>query len=77
MQNLKDNAMKLREDNVTLVSINDQAIMLDITNRCSYDPNETAFFYPKADGGRHFIRRDENRIDLTIRYGRRNSFFGS
>jgi hypothetical protein len=44
MQNLKDRAMKLKEDSVTLVSIDGQAVMLDVVNRCSYDPNETAFF---------------------------------
>ena len=46
MENLKGKALKLKGD-LTLVSIEDQASLLDVENRCYYDPNDTAFFLLK------------------------------
>ena len=46
MENMKGKALKLKGD-LTLVSIEDQASLLDVENRCYYDPNDTAFFLLK------------------------------
>ena len=46
MENLKGKTLKLRED-LTLVSIEDKAALLDVEKRCYYDPNDTAFFLLK------------------------------
>ena len=46
MENLKGKLLKLKGD-LTLVSIEDQASLLDVENRCYYDPNDTAFFLLK------------------------------
>jgi translation initiation factor 2 beta subunit (eIF-2beta)/eIF-5 len=66
MNNLKDKTIKLREDNVTLVSIENKAVMLDVMNRCSYDPNETAYFILKLmENG---ISIDEMKMELLSRF---------
>ena len=46
MENLKGKTLKLKED-LTLVSIEDKAALLDVEKRCYYDPNDTAFFVLK------------------------------
>ena len=46
MENLKGKTLKLKED-LTLVSIEDKAALLDVEKRCYYDPNDTAFFLLK------------------------------
>ena len=51
MENLESRTLKLKED-VTLVSIEDKAALLDVERRCCYDPNDTAFFLLKLmEGG--------------------------
>ena len=47
MENLKEKTLKLKED-LTLVSIEDKAALLDVEKRCYYDPNDTAFFLLKV-----------------------------
>ena len=65
MQNLKDKILKLKED-VTLVSIEDEAALLDVESRCYYDPNDTAFFILKLieDG----IAVDDIRTELLSEF---------
>lgn len=46
MENLKMKTLRLRED-LTLVSIEDKAALLDVERKCYYDPNDTAFFLLK------------------------------
>jgi len=46
MENVKRKTLKLKED-LTLVSIEDKAALLDVEKRCYYDPNDTAFFLLK------------------------------
>jgi len=46
MENVKGKTLKLKED-LTLVSIEDKAALLDVEKRCYYDPNDTAFFLLK------------------------------
>ena len=46
MKNMKWKALRLKED-ITVVSIEDKAALLDVEKRCYYDPNDTAFFLLK------------------------------
>ena len=46
MENLGGKTLKLKED-LTVVSIEDKAALLDVEKRCYYDLNETAFFLLK------------------------------
>ena len=43
---MKGKRLRLRED-LTLVSFDDKAALLDVEKRCYYDPNDTAFFLLK------------------------------
>ena len=43
MENLKGKTLKLRED-ITVVSVEDKAALLDVERKCYYDTNDTAFF---------------------------------
>jgi hypothetical protein len=46
MENLKGKTLRLKED-LTLVSVEDKAALLDVERRCYYEPNDTAFFLLK------------------------------
>ena len=46
MENLTGKTLRLKED-LTLVSIEDKAALLDVERRCYYDPNDSAFFLLK------------------------------
>ena len=46
MENLKGKMLKLKGD-LTLISIEDKAALLNVEKRCYYDPNDTAFFLLK------------------------------
>jgi hypothetical protein len=46
MENLRGKTLKLKED-LTLVSVEDKAALLDVERRCYYEPNDTAFFLLK------------------------------
>jgi hypothetical protein len=46
MENLRGKTLKLKED-LTLVSVEDKAALLDVEKRCYYEPNDTAFFLLK------------------------------
>ena len=46
MENLTGKTLRLKED-LTLISIEDKAALLDVEKRCYYDPNDTAFFLLK------------------------------
>ena len=46
MEDLKEKTLRLRED-LTLVSVEDKAALLDVERKCYYDLNDTAFFLLK------------------------------
>ncbi len=46
MDNLKGKMLRLKED-LTLVSVEDKAALLDVEKRCYHDLNDTAFFLLK------------------------------
>ena len=46
MENLTGKTLRLKED-LTLVSIEGKAALLDVERRCYYDPNDSAFFLLK------------------------------
>jgi hypothetical protein len=46
MENLRGKTLRLKED-LTLVSVEEKAALLDVERRCYYEPNDTAFFLLK------------------------------